>query len=152
MKALAKTLQSTALFVLMALWLLAYVTAHLWPTSSWMDVSRVSAGPARAVEPVPMNVAREIHRPFLGVWVVTVRKWSDSQGWVTYCAATGASQYREGAELPAKLTLDWWTGRSCPALTAGRYVVSTTWTITPAFSILPEKQLSVDSNIFEVLP
>ena len=156
MKALAKTLQSTALFVLMALWLLAYGTAQLWPASFWFEVHSVNAGPARVGESVPMLVNRETHRSFDGGWVATVKTWEDTgavgSGWVVYCTATGSAKYTPDSRLPRGLTLSWWTDGKCPVLEAGRYVVSTTWVIQPSFSILPVKRVSADSNIFEVLP
>ena len=124
---------------------------HVWPASFWLEVRGVSAGPARAGEPVPMVVDRTINRPFLGVWTVTVRKWQGN-GWVVYCAATGKNQYRSGAELPADLTLAWWTAGACPALTEGRYVVGTVWQIDPLLPLLPPKHVQRESNIFEVTP
>ena len=156
MKALAKTLQNTKLFVLMALWLLAYGTAQLWPASFWFEVHSVNAGPARVGESVPMLVDRATHRSFDGSWVATVKTWEETgavgSGWVVYCTATGSAKYAPDSKLPRGLTLKWWTDGKCPSLDAGRYVITTTWTIQPTLAILPAKRVSADSNIFEVLP
>jgi hypothetical protein len=151
MKTINHIIGSTRLFVVMLVWLLAYVGTHLWPASFWLEVDRVSAGPSHAGEPVIMTAERSINRPFLATWTVTVRQWQGG-GWVTHCYATGSSQYRHGADLPANLTLDWWTGGACKRLDAGRYVIGTIWQIEPSSSFFPSKQVSVESNIFEVTP
>ena len=156
MKTTLALINNTKLFVLMLLWLLAYGTAQLWPASYWFEVRSVNAGPARVGESMPMLVNRETHRSFDGSWVATVRVWEDigqeGSGWVVYCTATGSVRYTPDSKLPRDLTLKWWTDGKCPSLDAGRYVITTTWTIHPALAILPAKRVSADSNIFEVLP
>ena len=151
MKATYRVLNSTSMFLLMVVWLAFYFGAHLWPASHWLEVRSVSAGPARMGEHVPMVVDREIKRPFHGKWTVIVRQW-ENEGWVEACSASGYSQYRAGNDLPAKLTLAWWTGGKCTYLFPGRYVISTTWQIEPTTSFLPPKRVSAEGNIFEVTP
>jgi hypothetical protein len=131
--------------------LLLVLMPHVWPASWWLEVRSVSAGTARAGEAIPMIVERTIHRPFVGTWVVSVRRWNGS-GWVSHCSATGTTQYRSGAELPSALTLSWWTAGACPTLPEGRYVVGTVWWIDPFVSFLPRKNVQIESNIFEVTP
>jgi hypothetical protein len=152
MKAVRNMLDSTIIFSLMLAWLVAYFGAHMWPASWWLDVKSVGVGPSQAGAPVPMTVDRTIHRGFDGEWVVTVRRWQEGGGWYVFCAGAGKANYLPGAELPAKLTLDWWTNGACNQLPAGRYSVSTSWLIYPPVSLLPSKQVTIDSNPFEVTP
>ena len=151
MTPIRKLLDNNKVFLLMLVWLAALLAAHLWPASYWLEVRKVIVGPARAGEPVPMIVDREISRPFLGAWTVTVRKWSED-GPVIYCTATGTSQYNTAADLPRDLTLDWWTNGKCPALSAGKYAIDTTWRIEPMLPFLPVKHVQRESNIFQVTP
>lgn len=146
-----KILDSNVIFGTMLVWLVFLAAVHFWPASYWLEVRSVRAGPAKEGEAVPMLVARTIHRPFLGIWTATVRKW-EGDGWVTYCTSSGSSQYKSGSELPAKLTLDWWTDGRCPSLTAGRYVLGTVWQINPLAPFLPAKSVQSESDIFEVTP
>lgn len=146
-----KVLDNDKLFVLALVWLTLLLAAHLWPASTWLEVRNVIAGPARAGEPVPMIVDREISRPFLGTWTVTVRKWGED-GAVIYCTANGASLYNTTVDLPRDLTLDWWTNGKCPALSAGKYAIDTTWRIDPMLPFLPAKHVQRESNIFQVAP
>ena len=156
MTPIKRTLQSTAMTALMAVWLAAYLAAHLWPASYWFEAHSVSAGPARVGEAVPMLVNRETHHEFEGSWVATIRIWEEEglagAGWVVYCTATGSARYTPDSKLPHALTLKWWTDGKCPALDAGRYIISTAWTIQPNMPFFPAKRVSVDSNIFEVTP
>ena len=151
MSAIRKLLDSNKVFVLALVWLTLLLVVHFWPASYWFEVRSVNAGPAKAGERVPMIVDREVSRPFLGTWTVTIRKW-DGAGPVVYCTASGTSQYRSGADLPKDLTLNWWTDGKCPALTAGKYVIGTAWRIDPMLPFLPAKHAQAESNIFEVTP
>ncbi len=151
MTAVRRMLDSNKVFLLALVWLSLLLAAHLWPASAWFEVRSVSAGPTKAGERVPMIVDREVNRPFLGTWTVTIRKWSED-GPVIYCTATGTSQYSTAADLPRDLTLHWWTDGKCPALTEGRYVIGTAWRIDPMLPFLPTKHVQVESNIFEVTP
>lgn len=151
MSAIRAVLDSTKLFFLV-LFMAGFLTLiNAWPSSWWLDVRSINAGPARVGEPIPMRADRTINHAFLGRWTVTVRKW-ESEGWIAYCTATGKNDYRSGSELPEKLTLSWWTDGRCKTLDQGRYVISTIWEINPLSSFLPDKSVSIDSNIFEVKP
>ena len=151
MTPIRKLLDSNKVFVLALVWLTLLLVVHFWPASSWLEVRKVVVGPARAGEPVPMIVDREVNRPFLGEWTVTIRKWSEG-GPVIYCTATGTTQYSTAADLPRDLTLDWWTDGRCPTLSPGKYVIDTTWRINPMLPFLPAKHVQAESNIFEVTP
>jgi hypothetical protein len=120
--------------------------AGLWPASWWMDVRDVSLSDSRHGEQIVMTVDRQVHHAFRGHWSVTVRQW-DGAGWVTYCNAQGSSNYRADARFPVPLTLKWWTDGQCYDLSPGRYRITTRWVIDTA---LPDKEVTVDSNVFEV--
>lgn len=122
----------------------------VWPASYWMEVRDVEIRSAPFGQPLPMVVDREIKRPFLGSWHVTIRQW-DGLGWLTWCNADGRSNYRADARFPRDLALQWWTDGQCHPLQAGRYRVTTTWTIHSS-GFLPDKTVTADSNIFEVTP
>lgn len=151
MTSVVKMFDSTKLFIAMCVWLTFWVGTHLIPVSLWYEVTSVKVADARAGQQVPMVVVREIHRPFVGAWRVSIRRWGES-GWHVLCQAHGVANYRSGSELPNNLTLDWWTGGDCQTLPPGRYVISTGWTIKPEISFIPEKTILIDSNIFEVEP
>ena len=129
-------------FVLSAVWLSVLGVAHLWPASYWFDVRSVYVG-----ADLSMVVDRTIKRPFRGEWLTSVRRWEG--GWVLACVARGSSYYKQDAKLPAKLDLAWWTDGGCSTLPQGKYMLTTTWTIT-GLGLLPDKVVSVDSLPFEV--
>lgn len=122
----------------------------LWPASWWLDVREVSIRSASYGKPLPMVVDREVKRGFLAEWQVTIRQW-DGAGWLTWCNAEGKSNYRPDARYPKDLALQWWTDGACHPVPPGRYRVTTTWVI-PVGALLPDKVVSVDSNVFEVTP
>lgn len=127
---------------------LVFLPIGLWPPSWWLEVRDINLANARQGEPIVMAVDRTISRAFRGHWSVTVRQW-DGVGWVTYCNASGSSNYRADARFPVPLTLKWWTDGQCHDLSPGRYKLTTRWVID---TVLPDKVVSVDSTIFEVLP
>jgi len=133
---------------ILALWVLAWFGVHLWPASYWLEVRQVQVFRAHEGEPIRMAVDRIIKREFYGSWTVRVRNIQDD-GWLTACAAIGAGDYEPVAMLPVDLTLSWWTDGRCQTLPAGKYLVNTTWLIEGG--MLPDKIVSVDSNIFQVL-
>ena len=121
----------------------------LWPAAWWIHVKDVMIRSAAYGSPLPMVVDREVRRPFLGEWHVTIRQW-DGAGWLTWCNASGRSNYRPDARYPKNLSLQWWTDGQCHPLPVGRYKVTTAWTVEG--DLLPDKHVAVDSNIFEVTP
>lgn len=122
----------------------------LWPAGWWFSVERVHVNSARLGEPLTMIVERMIERPFRATWQVTVRQWQ-GEGWVAYCNASGTSNYRPEAKFPNPLTLQWWTNGQCYPLPVGRYKVITAWKIDLSDPI-PDKDVTIESNIFAVLP
>jgi hypothetical protein len=147
-RGLVRFLVSRPVFVVAVLWLGWVVVTALWPASWWLSVDRKLAFDGPAGAPVVLDVERRIHRPFVADWSVLVRRWTPG-GWTVACAARGGGDYRPDAALPTPVTLGWWTDGKCSALPAGRYFVSTVWTIR-AGDLWPEKLLHVDSNVFTV--
>ncbi len=121
----------------------------MWPVTFWFDVNSVSVASAPAGSSLHMTVDREIKRPFRGSWQTTIRQW-DGSGWVTRCNAQGASNYRPDSKYPRDLSLQWWTDGQCHPIPHGRYKITTTWVIGD-IEWMPEKTITVDSNVFEVL-
>ena len=142
---------STWAFIFSALWLLYFGALQFWPASWWMEVRSVQVTPAIATAgaEIPMVVDREIVRPFYATWTVNVRNWDGA--WAIFCQSYGGGDYKVGAIFPKKLTLRWWTNGQCPTLPAGKYMLTTTWVIGP-LGLMPDKEITVDSNVFEVKP
>jgi len=132
-------------------WLLTLLLLpiQLWPPSYWFEVLSVLVSSVKQGDPVTMVVEREVKRPFRGAWGVTMRQW-DGAGWVTYCNASGSSNYRPDARFPKDLSLQWWTDGQCHPVPQGRYKITTTWIIRD-IQWMPDKTVTADSNIFEVL-
>lgn len=126
-------------------WLALFTGAQLWPASWWFEVRsvQVSNGPY----PPILAVERNIKRPFVADWVVTIRKWGG--GWNVVCNASGKNAYKPDAQLPQKLTLAWWTNGACANLEPGRYSMSTVWTIRGS-GIIPDHEVRAESNIWEL--
>jgi len=138
-------------FAFAGLFLLVGVAVmHSWPASFWLDVRTVRVFDSKVGEPVLMAVDRTISRDFRGEWLVSIRKLGYG-GWVQFCSARGKTNYSADSHLPDPLTLRWWSYPECNPLPPGKYVMRTTWTIHGA-SFLPEKDVTADSNIFEVKP
>lgn len=127
--------------------LLAAAVAQFWPASYWMDVRSIRVFDAKVGEPILMAVDRTIVRDFPGQWVVTLRQNRGGK-WIRYCAATGTGDYQVNTSFPDPLTLSWWTYPGCQNIEAGEFVMRTTWTILRPG--LPDKTITVDSNIFKV--
>jgi len=130
---------------ILALWVLVWLGVNLWPASYWLEVQQIRVFNSVAGQPVLMAVDRVIKREFYATWTVRVRKIEDG-GWLTACAAIGGGEYQPIATLPVGLDLGWWTDGRCQSLPAGQYLANTTWQIEGGF--LPDKTISVDSNIF----
>ena len=128
--------------------ILTLLPGILWPGSYWIDVRTHQIASTVVGESPVMLVDQTISHPFYGAWSATIRQW-DGGGWTTWCNANGTSNYRPESRFPKVLTLKWWTDEQCHPLPQGRYKVTTRWTVrTPA--PLPDKDVVVDSNIFEV--
>lgn len=133
--------------LLLALWVLLWLTVQLWPGSFWLEIRQVRVFSAAVGEPVRMAVDQTIHRNFYGQQSVRVRKL-ENDGWLMACSSNTGGQYVTTDMLPADLDLGWWTDGRCQALPVGQYLVNTSWRIEGG--LLPDKIVSVDSNIFEV--
>ncbi|MCV0395497.1 MAG: hypothetical protein K5872_22375 [Rhizobiaceae bacterium] len=135
------------LYIVIAGWATVIAMAAV-PASWWFEVHRVHVHDGVALMPPVMEVERTIHYPFRGRWIVTVLRQRKDGRFYTYCTARGVNDYQPDNDLPEVVDLDWWTGwRKCP-LPEGRYVVKTLWTIHP--QVLPDKEVRVTSNVFEV--
>lgn len=131
-------------------WMVVGVVAYLIPASTWLEVKDVRVFDSKVGQPVLMAVARKINFDFNGTWVAGIRRL-EPDGWSLYCPAAGSTPYRTDSALPSPLTLKWWTYPSCDPLPPGKYQMRTTWTIK-GDGLLPDKTVTADSNIFEILP
>lgn len=121
----------------------------LAPATDWLSVKEMHVYDAWAGEPPYLSVNRTINRPFYGEWIATVRR--ASYGTLAFaCIAEGRASYATDARFPPDMTLDWWTFPTKCRLEPGRYRLDTEWRISPPNH--PQKQLRVQSNIFEVHP
>lgn len=129
---------------------IAFGAANWWPASWWLEYRSLSVSNAVVGEPIRMTADRTIARPFVATWNVTLRVWNG--GWEVYpCGTTRTQNYTPDTKLPHDLTLAWWTGKECATLPAGRYKMTTTWRINLQ-SPLPDKRVTIESNVFEVTP
>ena len=82
---------------------------YLWPMSWWFDVRTVHVNDAKAGEQITMLVDREVKRPFLGMYYVTIHKWG-TNGPSAHCRMQGGPwEYQKGAAYPVPLTPLWST-------------------------------------------
>jgi hypothetical protein len=129
----------------------AAVMAYVIPASVWLQVHDVRVFDAKVGSPVQMVVARTIKLDFNGTWVAGIRRL-EPDGWTLYCPASGSAPYRTDSVLPNPLTLAWWTFPDCSKpFPPGKYQMRTTWTIQ-GDGFFPDKTVTADSNIFEILP
>lgn len=140
-------MKNSWLLIIAFVWIFGWGLSHVWPSSWWLEVDRISIVDAKAERPIIIDVNRTIKRPFNAEWRVHVRKWS-GLGWQIHCTGHGGGDYRVDSVLPIPLTLEWWTDGSCKTLPKGKYLVSTQWVINGG--ILPSKFVHAESNIFEV--
>lgn len=141
-------LAATGLLLLAGAYIGLRLAVTFWPASWWFDAGPMRIADAREGEPVLIEWDRTIHRPFVGDWSVVVRRVAP-RSLTVQCEARGVVDYLPTATLPEPLTLEWWTSGQCPALTPGRYRVSTIWTIrTPALGV--NRQVVVTSNEFTI--
>lgn len=127
---------------------------YAFPMSYWFEVRAVHVNDARFGEPNTMLVDRQVKEPFEGTYGVTIHRWT-STGPIAYCRMNGGPwEYRKGAAYPIPLTLAWWTENapSCNPLPVGQYQATTRWVKPSGGLPLPEKSISITSNIFTVKP
>ncbi len=149
MTAFRSALASTRMFLIMAVWLIAYLGVHLWPASFWFEVRTVQVQETLENTPILMVVDREIKRPFVAEWVATVRRVSPTK-LEPFCSGSGRNDYSPVQDMPEVPTLEWWTGGKCPTLPAGDYIVDTVWTVEPSIPFLPYKHIRNTSNLFHI--
>ncbi len=148
MKAVFRFAERWSVFVIALAWLAYQAVTYLWPASWWMEVPVVRVQDSKVGKPVYVFVDRTIKREFTAQWTAVVRA-EDNRTVQIVCAADALSDYRPGASMPAKLTLEWWTNGRCPTLPNGRYVLTTLWLIR-GNALLPDKEVKAVSNVFEV--
>ena len=120
-----------------------------WPASFWFEVDSVYVDDTVVGEAPHMQVERNIHRAFHADWIVTVMRINASGQPVTWCpAASGHNDYTPEAALPEPLTPDWWMWPAKCALLPGHYVLRTTWTIRPTWTL--PRVVRTQSNVFLV--
>jgi len=130
--------------------LLAALVVQILPASWWLKVESVRVEDSRVGNPVIMAVNRTIERDFSGEWLSSLRRLQDGR-WVSYCTASGATNYQTDSSLPDPLTLQWWTHPDCHPIDEGKYIMRTTWRIK-GMGWLPDKEVRATSNIFVVNP
>lgn len=121
-----------------------------WPASHWLSVKTIHISDASQGAPVVMIVDREIVRPFVGRYNVSIHAWVNN-AWQAHCNTPISDPwtYKVGAKYPVPLTLQWWTEGKCHPLPPGKYMVTTSWYLYD-LGIFPDKRVTVESNIFEV--
>lgn len=124
------------------------VVAHVWPTDFWFEVRSVRVFDSKEGERIVMAVDRTIKRDFRGYWTTSLRRLENG-GWVSYCTSDGSTNYQVDSKYPEPLTLKWWTYPNCHPLGVGKYMLRTNWVIR-GIGPLPDKEVTADSNIFEV--
>ena len=142
-----RILTGPLVWILSLLWLAGITLAFLWPASWWFEVHDVRVSDGKAGEQITMVVGREIKRDFEGSWSVSIRQ-IDEAATKLACVASSKTDYRTDAQLPAVLTIGWWTNGVCSTLPPGHYVLTTTWYIYPPIG--PTKTVRRVSNIFKV--
>ena len=118
-----------------------------WPAEYWMEVRKVHIDDGRESAKLNIIVDRTISRPVNMSWLITIRQWTDGD-WENVCSMRSFASFIKSQRLPRGLTLGRWTGGVCHPLVPGRYIMNTTWTIL--LPGLPDRVVSVDSNVFEV--
>jgi hypothetical protein len=148
LRPMMKALDNRWTLVLAVLWLTIFIGREVWPTSYWYTIREVYVEDAKSGEPLKMRVDRVIKRPILGDWSFTIRK-IEPQGMVIVCQADGRGNYQPDAQLPDKLTSEWWSNGKCTAVNdPGLYTTNTSFLFHPP--LFPDKQASMNSNVFEV--
>lgn len=148
MKRIATAIDALAsYYVLVGLlcWVAWVTVTDQWPGERWLDVRSVVVMSAKSGHPIHMKVERLVREDFTATWAASVRSASGE----VMCSGSETSNYRKGANLPADLTLSWWTGGACSTLPPGRYYLATDWRIH-AHGIWPDKVVRADSPLFEV--
>lgn len=145
-RALTSVISSWAVFWVALVWLVFSAAAYLWSGSWWLDARYLNVDNTKAGEPVIIDLARTVRREFVADWIVTVRRVD--RGSVIECLASGTASYRPGMTLPNPVTLKWLTQDRCDTLEPGRYTLDIVWAIR---TILGQKIVSIESNVFEVL-
>lgn len=135
-------------FVAGMLLLLMAVGINVWPASFWLEVRSIRVFDANVGDTPIMAVDRTIRRDFRGEWIASIRKL-ESGGWTSYCTAKGSTNYEANSVYPDPLTLKWWTHPDCHPLPPGKYAMRTSWAIKGVGPI-PDKEVTADSNIFEI--
>lgn len=123
---------------------------------TFMTVERINIGNAVIGQTVPMDVSREIKRPFHGTYTVEIRYFPAR---TVVCAAHDSLHYVPDANYPNPLDLDWWSNDGeCGVDTfltygPGEYIATTTWTIHRDEYGLDDVRVGpIESNVFTIQP
>ena len=136
-----------AAFVFMVVWLAAL---NLPRADYWFVPISMIVPDVPHEGDVILFVEREIRRPAVGRWVVTVRRATEG-GWTLHCPpAHGQSDYKPDSIFPEPLTLEWWTEGQCSVTEPGRYFISTTWWFDPDWLPGERRTPPLVSNVFTV--
>jgi len=125
---------------------------RLLPASWWFQPSGIRVAEITPVGRCPQieEYQRDIHRPFRAVWVVTIFRQIEGNGFAQYRSFKGFADYSPDATLPAGMDLCWWSWGDVAALglVPGRYRVNTLWQIDTSGGA---KEVRRGSNIFEIV-
>jgi hypothetical protein len=124
----------------------------LHAVSHWYVLQSVTIPDALFGQPVAVHVDREIRRPFLGQYTVTVLDVATGQ---TICTGGARTNYDPERALPPQVTLDWWTDGAEPpcegALYPGEFRLTTCVEILHAVPLVGPRRSCAPSNIFRVV-
>lgn len=123
------------------------------PPTEWFAVKDISVPDFVQGDDPPVIYNRQILKPFYGDWSVEIHGTNESTDYAI-CAGSGSAYYEPKENLPdTGVSMSWFFGyeawKGC-SLNDGQYVLQTHWKIRPIG--YPEKEYSMTSNIFRVLP
>lgn len=118
------------------------------PTSPWMTFTRVYVYDAYYGELVLMDVTQEVRRDFDGAYHVVVRNVASNEAVCDYHTPFRYQVKNKPKDPP---DLAWWSNDvRCKILPVGAYYVETTRWIQRLGGLIPDGQISVTSNVFEI--
>lgn len=141
--------QAVATIAAIGMMLLAWrVIGWIAPVSPWLTFTQVYVYDADFGAPVHMEVTQEVRRDFNGAYHVVVRNVADNSA---VCDYHTPFEYKSENSPQDPLTLYWWSNDvRCKILPIGAYYVETTRWVERFGGLIPDGQISVISNVFEI--
>ena len=130
-------------------WLLIFAALHLWPASYWFEARTLHIASGKPSSELEVLLDRTAHRDFHGKRIINISNWAGTE-WVRVCTTSVDTTFGPKVNMPVILKLGM-AHQACHPFPPGKYKALITWIIEIP-GPMPDKVVSIESDVFEVFP